>query len=148
MAAARTLASAGCDEVAAIVSSEAVAASLPEKFRIRWVAPGLPLSETWKLARSIVTELGADRALIVLGDMPEIRQETLRRMLDFTDGSYACVIDGVRMPPALLTRDDMTGPAVHRGDFGARALIAELPPDHLISLTTREAKDIDFPECL
>jgi len=148
LAAAHTLASVGCDAVVAIVSSEAVAAILPEPFRLHRIAPGQPLSETWKRARDIVVELAADQALIALGDMPAIRPETLRRLLDFSDGSHACVTEGVRMPPALLTRADMMSLEEHRGDFGARSLIAKLRPETLIPLTGPEARDIDTPDSL
>jgi len=148
LAAARTLASAGCDAVAAIVSSDAVATVLPPEFRICWIAPGQPLSETWKRARNLVVEIGADRALIVLGDMPAIRRETLRHLLNVRDGSHACLVGDVRMPPALLTSQDMAGFDGHRGDFGARALLAELPPDALYPISLHEAQDIDFPEGL
>lgn len=140
-AAASTLAQAGCDDLAAVVSSDAVAAALPPSFHIIRIAPGLPMAASFRAACHFAEDRGADRLLIALGDMPGVSAGTLRWLLDGTT-SRACQHDGARMPPALLLRADWQA-ATPDGDQGARAILARLPPYALRDLQPPEAADVD-----
>lgn len=141
--AARTLAKAGCDKLAAVVSSEAVAAALPPTFHAIRIEPGLDMSASFRAACRFAEVQGGDRMLIVLGDMPDVQAETLTRLLASPDQSRACHLDGTRMPPAVLLRREWQGVASEQGDHGARAVIAALPASALLALSPDEARDID-----
>ncbi|MBC7145981.1 MAG: NTP transferase domain-containing protein [Thioclava marina] len=148
VAAARALEAAGCDALLALVSSDAVEAVLPAPFRAIRAAPGLPLSHTWRAARDHAQQLQAERALFMLGDMPSVSAGTIRTLMADDGGSRACVFDGIPMPPALLTADDMRGLRAEEGDQGARALLRSLPRNSLVPLMAEEALDIDTPKDL
>lgn len=145
---ARALAQAGCDALAAVVSSPAVARALPPSFLIRPIAADQPMSASFAAAWSLAAELGAERLLIVLGDMPGISAGTLQRLQALAGargGSCACSHAGTRMPPALIRRGDLEALNLAPGDHGARALIATLPEDALLPLDEAEARDVDRP---
>lgn len=146
-AAARTLAAAGCDALAAIVSSEAVGDVLPEDYALCRVPPGQPLSASFRRACDWALEVGAERLLIALGDMPAIAPDTLRRLVARSE-SGACIHRGIRMPPALLRVEDLRGFALEEGDRGARGLLAALPEEALLPLAEHEARDVDYPQDL
>ncbi|OOY06730.1 NTP transferase domain-containing protein [Thioclava sp. F28-4] len=148
LAAARALEASGCDALVAIVSSERVAVSLPPSFKVHHVAPGLPLSESWRTARGVATSRRAERALFVLGDMPFVSTDTLRALVNSDGGGRACTFNGIPMPPALLTAHDLRHAPDQDGDQGARELLRALPRKSLISLSAEEASDIDTPEDL
>ncbi|MDF3907859.1 hypothetical protein, partial [Paracoccus sp. AS002] len=57
--------------------------------------------------------------------------------------SLACHLSGVRMPPAVLHRQDWQKAAPEKDDCGARAVISNLPASALLALSPIEAKDID-----
>ncbi|KFE36520.1 NTP transferase domain-containing protein [Thioclava atlantica] len=145
LTAARALEASGCDTLIAIVSSERVATALPPSFQVHKVGPNLPLSHTWHTARDCATWLQAERALFVLGDMPFVSTDTLRALVNRDGGSYACASNGIPMPPALLTADDLKRAPDRGRDQGARELIRALPRKSLIPLSAEEAIDIDTP---
>lgn len=143
VAAARTLARAGCDELAAVVSSGAVAAALPPAFPAIHIEPGLNMSASLRAACRFAGARDVDRMLIALGDMPALRVETLRKLLTSAHQSRACHVDGTRMPPVVLLRQDWRKAALEQGDQGARSVIAALPASALLALSCDEARDID-----
>lgn len=147
LAAARTLAAAGCEALAAIVSSDAVGDVLPEDYALCRVPQGQPLSASFRRAREWALAVEADRLLIALGDMPAIAPETLRRLAARPE-SGACIHRGIRMPPALLRVEDLRGFALEEGDRGARGLLATLPETALLPLAENEARDVDYPQDL
>lgn len=141
--AARTLAKAGCDELAAVVSSEAVAAALPPGFQAIHIESGLDMSASFRAACRFAEAREAGRMLIVLGDMPGVRPETLIQLLAPPHASRACHLEEARTPPAVLLRQDWRKAALDEGDHGARSVIAALPASSLLALSSDEAKDID-----
>lgn len=141
-ASAATLAKAGCDHLAAVVSSDSVAAALPAVFEVVRIAPGQEMSASFCAACLRAEELGAHRLLIALGDMPGLRVETLQRLLEGEE-SRACQFDGIRMPPAVLLPADWRIALQDKADQGARATIRALPHSALIPLAAEEALDID-----
>ncbi|WP_415183069.1 nucleotidyltransferase family protein [Phaeovulum sp.] len=141
-ASAALMAQAGCDHLAAIVSSESVAAALPAAFDVVRIAPGQEMSVSFRAACRHAETLGAQRLLIALGDMPGLRVATLQRLLDGAQ-SGACQFEGARMPPALLLPADWQTALSDKADQGARATLRALPETALIPLTAAEAQDID-----
>lgn len=137
-----TLAQAGCDHLAAVVSSDLVAAALPAKFEVLRIAPRQEMSAAFQAACRRAEELEVHRLLIALGDMPGQRVETLRRLLEGEE-SRACQFEGIRMPPAVLLAADWRIALRDKADHGARATIRALPDSALIPLTAAEALDID-----
>ncbi|WP_274962438.1 NTP transferase domain-containing protein [Thioclava electrotropha] len=122
--------------------------AIPPSFKVHHVAPGLPLSESWRAARGVATSRRAERALFVLGDMPFVSTDTLRALVNNEGGSRACTFNGIPMPPALLTAHDLRHAPDQDEDQGARELLRALPPKSLIPLSAEEASDIDTPEDL
>ncbi|WP_164881799.1 nucleotidyltransferase family protein [Paenirhodobacter populi] len=146
--AARTLMAADCSETVVVVSSEAVAALLPAGMRSIRVAPDQPMSMSFRAAVAHAQQCGAGRALICLGDMPRVRPATLAALLARPQGSAACRLGTVRMPPVLLDARDYEAGLQAQGDAGARGVIAGLQPEALIELDAGEASDVDTPEQL
>ncbi len=143
--AASALDAAGCNAVAAVVSSPAVAARLPETFARVFIAPDQPMAASFHRAIDLARERGAARLLICLGDMPGVPAELLRRLRRGAT-SNACTIGGARMPPmVLLARDYAAARAGAEGDRGARRFLAALPAEGLLKLTPDQARDIDRP---
>lgn len=142
--AAEALRGAGCAELIAVVSQPEVAAQLPG-FTLLWVAPGLPMSQSFSAVLSHAQRRGAGGLLLTLGDMPQVDGALLRRLLALP-GSAACIADGRRMPPAHLVAADFADAlALPPGDHGARAVIAAIPPERLVAIDRATARDIDLP---
>lgn len=140
---AAALAAAGCDCLAAVVSSETVASALPPQFQLIRIKPGKEMSISYQAACRHAESLEADRMLIALGDMPSLRQSTLRTLLEPGMTSKACKYGGTRMPPALLLSTDWRAALNGPGDHGARAAIHALPDAALVELDECEALDVD-----
>lgn len=141
-ACARTMQTAGCDEMAAVVSSDLVAAALPSEFHVVRIEQGQPMSASFRAGCGFAEEHGADRVLIMLGDMPLVRPTTLQWLLSGSE-SRACRQGTTRMPPALLMARDWRKAFESHGDLGAREIIAGLPTFALLDINEAEALDID-----
>lgn len=147
--AAEALLGAGCESLAAVVASPETAAILPPGFAPLRIAAGLPQSESLKAAVRAAQAAQADRLLLLLGDMPQISARTLRRLLAMEgSGARACLHEGRRLPPALLTAADFPEALRAEGDQGARGILARLTPEALLALSAAEAADVDRPEDL
>jgi molybdenum cofactor cytidylyltransferase len=94
-----------------------------------------------------------DRAVVILGDQPDITASLLDRLLEVQAASglpaAALSFDGLLHPPMVLTREMWAGLDDLQGDVGLRAvvrahpeLVAALPADHPgahpIDIDTRE----------
>jgi molybdenum cofactor cytidylyltransferase len=94
-----------------------------------------------------------DRAVIILGDQPDISAEVVNRLLDTQAASglpaAALSFDGLLHPPVVLARELWAGIDALQGDVGLRALfrahpevVAALPADspggRPIDIDTRE----------
>lgn len=94
-----------------------------------------------------------DRAMVILGDQPDISAELLNRLLDTQAASglpaAALSFDGLLHPPAVLARALWSDIDALQGDVGLRALFgahpelvaavpAERPGSHPIDIDTRE----------
>jgi molybdenum cofactor cytidylyltransferase len=94
-----------------------------------------------------------ERAVIILGDQPDISADVVNRLLDTQAASglpaAALSFDGLLHPPVVLARELWSDIAALEGDVGLRALIrahpelvaaveAERPGGHPIDIDTRE----------
>jgi molybdenum cofactor cytidylyltransferase len=105
--------------------------------------------------RAGIASLGShvSRAVVILGDQPDISAEVVDRLLDTQAASglpaAALSFDGLLHPPVVLARELWWEVAALEGDVGCRALVrahpelvaavvAERPGGHPIDIDTRE----------
>lgn len=89
-------------------------------------------------------EMGADRLLIVLADMPRIDTATMAAVLSGRGAS--CVTDGVRrMPPAAFDADSFDALLALEGDRGAGHMLQTITGDGLVKVAPQMLHDIDRP---
>lgn len=94
-----------------------------------------------------------DRAVVILGDQPDISCPLLDALLDLQERSglpaAALSFDGLLHPPVVLARELWPGLKTLEGDVGCRALIRERP-ELVATLPVGEGHkhpaDIDTPE--
>jgi molybdenum cofactor cytidylyltransferase len=105
--------------------------------------------------RAGIASLGAEvsRALILLGDQPDVSAELLDRLLDLQEGSglpaAALSFGGLLHPPMVLARGWWAGLEALEGDVGLRAVVRAHP--ELVAALPAEQPgghpvDIDTPE--
>jgi molybdenum cofactor cytidylyltransferase len=101
----------------------------------------------WSLAPDI------ERAVIILGDQPDVDAPLLDRLLDVHQGSglpaAAVEFEGLLHPPVVLARGMWSDLAQLRGDVGCRQILRARPEEvaRLPSNTPRRHPvDIDTPE--
>lgn len=91
-------------------------------------------------------EIGAKAALILLADMPEVRDDHLLALRTglTSERSAALSRNGdILMPPAIFRREVFPALLGLRGDQGARGLFGALPGLVMIDIDPRQAIDID-----
>lgn len=94
-------------------------------------------------------DAGAERALVVLGDMPFVTSNHLLQVLAAGVEGAAASTDGLRpMPPAAFPAEWFPPLLALRGDRGAGPLLRSLPPQSLFPLDRKTALDVDTPEAL
>lgn len=80
--------------------------------------------------------------------MPLVSAVQLRRLLDMP-GDAACLCDGRRLPPIVLSAVSFERAAeLAQGDRGACSLTADLPSSQLLPIPVSAALDIVRPEDL
>lgn len=85
--------------------------------------------------------------LILLADMPWVTPEDLVRLL--AHGAPACtILDGQRMPPALLPREWYQEMVDLEGDRGARKWLRRIAPEQCLALPASHLRDVDRPDDL
>ena len=94
-----------------------------------------------------------DRAVVILGDQPDISSKLLDALLDLQERSglpaAALSFDGLLHPPVVLARELWPALKTLEGDIGCRALIRERP-ELVATLPSgdghKHPADIDTPE--
>jgi molybdenum cofactor cytidylyltransferase len=105
--------------------------------------------------RAGIASLGADvsRALVILGDQPDVNASLLDRLLDLQEASglpaAALSFEGLLHPPMVLAREMWSGLETLDGDVGLRAVVRAHP--ELVAALPAERPgghpvDIDTPE--
>ena len=110
------------------------------------VAPEGPLQgDSLRAGIAAAVRHGADRALVVLGDMPLVGTDHLQAVLArCTARTASATTDGTRpMPPACFP--GVLFPALLKieGDQGARDLIMAIPEDGLVRAGPERLADVD-----
>ena len=148
--AANAMRNAGFDHLIAVVSNPALEPVLAG-FEIITIASQKPdLSNSLKAGLQSAMDFDADRIIIALADMPNIRSETLSAIdkLSQANGVAACASGGKITPPAAFGQTYFLELMALQGDTGARRLLAKLPATHLIERPAQELADIDAPDDL
>ncbi|MFV0358806.1 nucleotidyltransferase family protein [Tropicimonas sp.] len=148
--AARALAGCGFDHLLAAVCSARVAALLAEYECVRLDATAAAQSDSLRAGVSRAAELGADRLVIVLGDMPNLTSHLIRRVADTCGAGLAsAATDGTcPMPPACFPSGSFAALSALSGDRGAGSLLRDLPAGQLVRATANDLLDFDTPEAL
>jgi molybdenum cofactor cytidylyltransferase len=105
--------------------------------------------------RAGIASLGAEvsRAVVMLGDQPDVNAAMLDRLLDLQEASAlpaaALSFEGLLHPPMVLAREMWSGLDALRGDVGLRAVVRAHP--ELVAALPAERPgghpvDIDTPE--
>lgn len=113
-------------------------------------APAAGLSRSLRLGLAAVPP-ECEAAMIVLGDQPTLRTDTLRAVLAAAHGDrpiVAAVAGGVAAPPVLIRRDSFVLADAAVGDGGLRTVI-DANPDLVAGVEVGEhAADVDTPDDL
>ena len=97
------------------------------------------------LATGIGAIIGADAALVCLGDMPLVAPAHLEAILtNLTSGGIvaSAAEDGLRCPPAAFSREHFGALLATTGGAGGRSLIADA---RLVSAPATQLRDFDTP---
>jgi molybdenum cofactor cytidylyltransferase len=141
---------AGLAPLIAVTASDDVAALL-EGFLTVPLGAG-PAAQSRSLAAGIAAAEaeGADRVLVVLGDMPRVTADLVRDVVSrCPEGGAAAAFDGIRpMPPACFDRALFPALRDMTGDRGAAPILRALPPEALVTASSDLLIDIDTPEKL
>lgn len=107
-------------------------------------------ADSLKIGAERAGELGADRLLVVLADMPFIRHGVMTEVLaGCADQQASAVSDGARrMPPACFPAAKLAELSSLTGDTGARNLLREVPSDALVKVPAAMLADVDNHEDL
>jgi molybdenum cofactor cytidylyltransferase len=98
-------------------------------------------------------DAGVDRAVVILGDQPDVDAKLLNRLLDLQESSglpaAALDFNGLLHPPVVLKRELWADLMSLEGDVGCRAVIRARP--ELVARLTVEGDlthpiDVDTPE--
>ena len=143
--AAAALVAAGCGRCLAVTSSSAVAGVLTGFEILRLDDQSALQSDSLRAGVRRAQELGADRALVALGDMPFVSQTLLQRVLRrCPEGGVVAATDGSRrLPPACFSADLFPAVLDLRGDRGARSLLKDVPLEACVRVSAGELVDID-----
>ena len=105
--------------------------------------------------RAGIASLGAEvsRALVILGDQPDVNASLLDRLLDLQEASglpaAALSFEGLLHPPMVLAREMWSGLETLDGDVGLRAVV-RAHPERVAALPAERPGghpvDIDTPE--
>ncbi|MEM1430869.1 MAG: NTP transferase domain-containing protein [Pseudomonadota bacterium] len=136
---------AGLDVLLAVAEEPKVAEALPG-FTIVAPGAGRPSHSASLMAGVARAEaLGAERLLVVLGDMPWVTPTLLRAVIARTSAAQpAAVTDGARRSsPACWPRARFDALRALTGDTGARALLSQIPEAALVRTTASALADID-----
>lgn len=143
--AANAMASAGLTHRIAVTSSGDVARVVDPLCDRVITQASAAMSGTIRTGVAQARELGAERLLLVLGDMPFVTAAMLDRLVArCTDDAPAALTDGARIvPPACFPSADFDALSALRGDRGARERLCRLPPSACVRVPGPALVDID-----
>ncbi len=146
--AANTLRKMTLDHLIAITPNESIEFHLDDFDIVRNARPEDGQGSSLALGAERALELGTERLLVVLADMPFVTTEhcetVLSRCQDHSPSASA--LNGQTMPPACFPRSAMTRLAQSRGPHGARDLLRNLPDSALVHADAKVLADFDTSE--
>lgn len=94
--------------------------------------------------------LGVDRAIIALADMPFVNVQLIKKLQEScTDDRGSATTDGKKSsPPACFPRSVFDALLKLQGDQGAREIIQRMPLDALVAVNGLQLTDIDSKDDL
>lgn len=133
------------DLLIAVARSAKVLSVLQDMEPARPDPEGTSLSASLGAGIAKARALGADRALIVLGDMPFITTDLLSAVVGkCTATEPSATSDGiVRLPPACFPACMFSELLAREGDRGASEMLASLPSESVVIAPPSQLKDID-----
>jgi molybdenum cofactor cytidylyltransferase len=140
--AAEALHMASVNKLLAVTSDPEVTALLPEFHHI----PGEKLlSQNIAHGAAWAKSQGADRLIVVLGDMPFVTSAHCDQLIERCSDSSASASSsgGVRSPPVCFPSAMFDNLIALTGDRGAKALINAMPSQNIIDASSGELLDID-----
>lgn len=138
------------DHRVAVAASDAVADILiPLGFAVQMLPTGQPQSASLAAGIAALADLGVDRAVVALGDMPFVQSGDIAQLLAFPPDQPACVwAENAPTPPAIFPRSWFPHLTALTGDRGAGTLLRDIPAKARLSLPAGRLRDIDRPEDL
>ena len=101
-------------------------------------------SNSLKAGLQKAIELGADRVLVALADMPNITTHHLNTLLARSEPVVACTFQNRAIAPAVFSKSYFNQLLNIEGDVGARQVLNNATEISLVELSAHEAKDIDI----
>lgn len=143
--AARALQGVGPDRLFAITRDREVADLLPDFTCVSPDKGAADQSASIRAGVAAADHAGAERVLVVLGDMPCITPDHLKGLLKRSEDSFiVATTDGQRrMPPACFRRPVFDLLIKTSGDAGARGLLRQLPITALHPASPDTLYDVD-----
>ncbi|MBB4660078.1 nucleotidyltransferase family protein [Parvularcula dongshanensis] len=107
--------------------------------------PETGLGASLALGAAAAGRAGADRLLVVLGDVPGVDAAYLRAVVERATSlrPSASVVGDVRCPPACFPACWFPRLEACRGHFGAGSLLRDLPPEALVAAGGDMLRDVD-----
>lgn len=136
------------DHLIAVVSSRDVSEEL-DGFECVWPEDGqASISASIRAGIRRADEIGAERALIALGDMPRVTSLHISRLVrECRADMPSSTTDGERlMSPACFPRRYFPHLMNLEGDAGAQKLLRDLPAECLVAAGADALIDMDAPE--
>jgi molybdenum cofactor cytidylyltransferase len=133
---------ASVNKLLAVTSDPQVTALLPEFHHI----PGEKLlSQNIAHGAAWAKSQGAERLLVVLGDMPFVTSAHCDQLIERCSDTSASASSsgGVRSPPTCFPSARFDNLIALTGDRGAKALINAIPSQNIIDASSGELLDID-----
>ncbi len=143
---AEAMRNAGLDGLVAVVTDQAVADHLAD-FTLVWPEEADPeQSDSLRAGVQAALDIGWDRLLIGLGDMPLVTAVHVRAVVDrCTQKRASASTDGThRTPPACFPTSMADALLALRGDRGAGSLLQALPAEALVEAPAGMLKDVDL----
>lgn len=131
----------------AVTRCERVAAQLPDFHIARPGSANAAQSDSLRAGVALADAVGAQRALIVLGDMPHVSADLMRQIVTRCTASLpsAASLGQRAQAPSCWPRASFPALLALQGDQGGRALLQNLPPDQLVRASSHQLRDIDTP---
>lgn len=138
------------DVLIAVTRSDAVAAQLAGFENVRPPMPDPAQGDSLKAGVAAAKAEGADKVLIVLGDMPLVTVNLMQSVVAAcTTNRPSAAIEGAKpMPPTCFPAAFYPQLLAIDGDRGAGNLLRDLPSDALVHASERTLMDVDTLQAL